>query len=323
MGHSYAEQTIKLLFGSASHCAYPQCTDPLIFKDRGRLTVVAQVAHIRSEKPNGPRYDEDYDESRLDTFENLLLLCGRHHAPVDQHASVYSTEELEEWKAAQTAQTGRLLPEDELLELIATLEDVTRAQARRAALRSVWDTFSAAGLPFLEHTQGAVSSDAEHLSRQLVTDRHTFDAALAAVLREGPTDMVGLAHAVEEGCDALIRHADRYGRGWIAWRELDGARSGPYPDSFAGIWALDRLHVLSRSTDGGKPASEAAYAEAEAALSEVPGLTATHTRDLLEDACRPESRSAVVSDLTSARELFNDALEQFETRAHFHLAAAP
>lgn len=41
--------TIKTLFTEASACAYPGCDEPLIFHDRGKTTVVAEIVHIRSE----------------------------------------------------------------------------------------------------------------------------------------------------------------------------------------------------------------------------------------------------------------------------------
>ncbi|MFE2711936.1 HNH endonuclease signature motif containing protein [Streptomyces mirabilis] len=326
MGRSYSEKTIKLLFGSASRCAYPECAEPLVFKDRGRLTVVAQVAHIRSEKLNGPRHDTDYDEALLNSFENLLLLCGKHHPPVDQHESVYSVEELEDWKAAQTAQTGRFLSDGEVPEIIAALEEVAHAQARRATLRSTWEAFSAATLPFCDRAQGATSRDAAHLSEQLVMDRRAFNVAMAAVLREGPEDMTEHAVAVRDCCDALVRHANIYGPGWIAWRALDDARSRPSPGYISDVpasWALYNLGVLAQAATGGGPVPEAVYAEAATALQEVEGLTPAHIRDLLEDASRPESRRTAVADLNAARENFYEALEQFETGSLAHLASAP
>jgi hypothetical protein len=33
MGHSYALPTIKALFAEATHCAYLECTEPLVFED--------------------------------------------------------------------------------------------------------------------------------------------------------------------------------------------------------------------------------------------------------------------------------------------------
>ena len=109
MPNTCSLQTIKLLFGSASTCAYPGCTGELVLRDRGRLTVVVDVAHIRSRSERGPRHDPTYPEESLDAFENVLLLCGSHHSAVDQHESVYTVEELEEWKARQVAQSGTQL----------------------------------------------------------------------------------------------------------------------------------------------------------------------------------------------------------------------
>lgn len=105
MARNYRLPTIKTLFYEASACAYPGCDDDLIFRDRGVSTVVAQIAHIRSERPHGPRHDPAF-HGDIDGPDNLLLLCGKHHAPVDRHESIYSVEELEQWKAAQRNSAG-------------------------------------------------------------------------------------------------------------------------------------------------------------------------------------------------------------------------
>jgi hypothetical protein len=68
--------------------------------ERGATTIVADIAHIRSEKVGGPRHDPTY-LGDIDGHENLLLLCGKHHRPVDRHEQLYTIAELEEWKAAQ------------------------------------------------------------------------------------------------------------------------------------------------------------------------------------------------------------------------------
>jgi len=72
----------------------------LIFPDREKSTVVAEIAHIRSESPDGPRHDPNYNED-VNGPSNLLLLCGKHHRPVDRHEELYEIEELEAWKTAQ------------------------------------------------------------------------------------------------------------------------------------------------------------------------------------------------------------------------------
>jgi len=120
----YSEPTLKYLFGTASHCAHPECTQPLIARERDSLTVLVEIAHVRSEKPNGPRYDPDYTRTEINSLNNLLLLCPQHHKPVDDNASDYTVAELEQWKEAQVAQPGQVLSG---LDVATILQQVTRA----------------------------------------------------------------------------------------------------------------------------------------------------------------------------------------------------
>ena len=109
MPRNYSQATIKILFGEASTCAHLDCDEPLIFRERGVTTPVAEIAHIRSEKVDGPRHDPNYTGD-INGPENLLLLCGKHHRPVDRHEVVYTVAELETWKAAQQASAGAGTP---------------------------------------------------------------------------------------------------------------------------------------------------------------------------------------------------------------------
>ncbi|SDO56755.1 hypothetical protein SAMN04515671_1356 [Nakamurella panacisegetis] len=102
---NYTLPTIKTLFGQASKCAWPGCGESLILTDRGAETVIAEIAHIRSEKPGGPRYDPTFKDA-IDGAANLMLLCGRHHKPIDRHDNLYSIAELLQWKADQVAGAG-------------------------------------------------------------------------------------------------------------------------------------------------------------------------------------------------------------------------
>lgn len=130
MARYYSLPAIKALFAQATHCAYPECPEPLVFEDpsRGVRSIAVQIAHIRSEKPKGPRYDATYAKEKLNAEENLLLLCGKHHTPVDQNESVFTVDELLEWKVEQVAQgTGTVITDTDILNLVETLESTLSA----------------------------------------------------------------------------------------------------------------------------------------------------------------------------------------------------
>ncbi|MFI9326919.1 hypothetical protein ACIGZJ_05150 [Kitasatospora sp. NPDC052868] len=102
---SYTAETLKVLYASAVHCAYPTCHEPLTVQDRGSHVNTAEIAHIRSGQKRGPRYDPAYSQSLLNRSENLLLLCRPHHLLVDR--GDYPLVELLMWKTDQEQQAHR------------------------------------------------------------------------------------------------------------------------------------------------------------------------------------------------------------------------
>jgi len=77
----------KRLWGRAhNQCAYPQCPTLLTQVGRGgddEPDVIGEEAHIRSPRPGGPRYDRTFPRTKLDRYENLILLCPTHHSWAD------------------------------------------------------------------------------------------------------------------------------------------------------------------------------------------------------------------------------------------------
>lgn len=135
MSRNYTKLTIKLLFGQAEQCAFPGCRTPLVYEDRGRKTVVAEIAHIRSEAPGGPRHHPEF-VGDLDGPDNLLLLCGVHHKPVDRHDAIYSVDELEAWKKAQAegADGGVAIADEDAVRFIRLSTEERTAIDRLARL---------------------------------------------------------------------------------------------------------------------------------------------------------------------------------------------
>jgi hypothetical protein len=96
-------------------CAYPGCPQTLtrdaVSAATGEafVTVVGEQAHIRSSKPGGPRHDPSYPEDKLDSHENLILLCPTHHKMIDdENGAGYTVGDLEKMRRDHERQQDRL-----------------------------------------------------------------------------------------------------------------------------------------------------------------------------------------------------------------------
>lgn len=88
--------TIKRLFAvSRNQCAFPGCDVPLA-EESG--TVTGEIAHIKAASDKGPRYDQTQSEDERHGFDNLILLCPRHHAIVDIETERYAANILRDIK---------------------------------------------------------------------------------------------------------------------------------------------------------------------------------------------------------------------------------
>jgi hypothetical protein len=54
-------------------------------------SVFGQEAHIIAEAPNGPRHA---DLPAYDMYDNLILLCSKHHKQIDDQVEHYTTGRL-------------------------------------------------------------------------------------------------------------------------------------------------------------------------------------------------------------------------------------
>jgi hypothetical protein len=103
---SYKDRDLKLLWGlAAARCAHPECRKPLIKEATplDREAIIGKIAHIHSISANGPRHDATKSADYLNSYENLLLLCGNHHDQVDPQESTFTADILRHWKADHEA----------------------------------------------------------------------------------------------------------------------------------------------------------------------------------------------------------------------------
>lgn len=109
---STSVQDRKRLWGrAASRCAFPDCRQKLIEEmtgDQGDV-LVGQEAHIIGRNSDGPRGKSDLTASQRDAYENLILLCARHHIIIDNDVKAYPVEFLLSMKSDHELWVARQL----------------------------------------------------------------------------------------------------------------------------------------------------------------------------------------------------------------------
>lgn len=104
-----SQKTLKRLFGESGNlCGFPKCQQPIISGG----TVTGKVCHIKAKSPGGPRHDPTQSDDERHGYENLILLCGKHHDVIDDDEASYTVERLRQIKSEHFAMTKPLLEED-------------------------------------------------------------------------------------------------------------------------------------------------------------------------------------------------------------------
>ncbi|MCB9395168.1 MAG: HNH endonuclease [Acidimicrobiaceae bacterium] len=90
---------IKALFAASPNvCAYVPCDEKLT--DPGWKETNAEIAHICGERPGAPRYDSGLSIEERNSYDNLMLLCPKHHKLIDRlDPDGHPVEVLREMKA--------------------------------------------------------------------------------------------------------------------------------------------------------------------------------------------------------------------------------
>ena len=85
----------KLWYKAGGRCAFPHKIE-LSLPNTGQL--FGRMAHIVARSSEGPRGDPSFTGSRLNEYENLILLCPDHHDEVDMNLSAWTKVRLRDLK---------------------------------------------------------------------------------------------------------------------------------------------------------------------------------------------------------------------------------
>ena len=116
------QSTIKKLFAySGNQCAIPDCQEQLVDASGAML---GKIAHICAAEKGGPRFDSKMSNEDRRSFDNLLLVCGKHHDIIDHEPNVktYTDDVLRKYKADHEGRFKRAERQ-----LIAQVTDTTQA----------------------------------------------------------------------------------------------------------------------------------------------------------------------------------------------------
>lgn len=90
-----------LLARSGNKCAFPGCNHPIINEDN---LLVAELSHIEAVSDNGPRFNPNLSIAEVNSYDNLLYLCHRHHKEIDYQPQKYTIGLLRKIKNEHEAQ---------------------------------------------------------------------------------------------------------------------------------------------------------------------------------------------------------------------------
>lgn len=96
INRSISKHIIKKLYAfSDNQCAFPDCNEELVIENG---TVVSEMCHIEGIAPKAPRHNPMLTPEQTNDFPNLIVLCLKHHAIIDEEESSYTVDVLKKMK---------------------------------------------------------------------------------------------------------------------------------------------------------------------------------------------------------------------------------
>jgi hypothetical protein len=118
-GPSFA--VIKRLFAkSGNKCAFKSCVSPIVDGKK----VVGKVCHIKAKSEGWARYDPHQTTAERHDYDNLILLCGRHHDVIDDDPDAYTVDYLHKMKLRHE-ESATTLSGEQVEQAVQTILDLS------------------------------------------------------------------------------------------------------------------------------------------------------------------------------------------------------
>lgn len=201
--------------------------------------ILGEEAHIIARKPGGPR-GLDGDRTRLDEYENLILLCADDHKRVDLQPNVYSTADLRARKLAHErwAEEKFAGEAEEPIRLVKAPDEDSIPMQPVATGAAVWDLVAGSGLYFMRSIEDDSDPRASDAADEFLSNARDYGDVSAEILAGGFSAVREAQRSLQEMLMRLWEH-DLFVYGRRVTRTLTGGKGAPTP------FAVTHLIVLA------------------------------------------------------------------------------
>lgn len=131
---SISEHDRKILWAKAGNrCSYRYegiiCDEELIISEGEKQTLVGEECHIVSKKAGTNRYIADF--LNRDSYDNLILMCRKHHKIIDDNQEKYTIDILQNMKKEHEESIKERLAKKEIQPIIIK-DSVFRTEVEHA-----------------------------------------------------------------------------------------------------------------------------------------------------------------------------------------------
>lgn len=119
---------IKILWvRSGNFCAMPDCLVKLVAEKKADEpeAAIGEMAHIYGEKSGSARYSAEFPKEKINSCDNLILICPNHHTEIDKQPAAYPAEKLIKIKNDHENHVRKILEKEMLNITYFEIEAVT------------------------------------------------------------------------------------------------------------------------------------------------------------------------------------------------------